>query len=68
MTAQIGADDHDLFGDPRPELLTDVARVQPEPGGEWVDLEKRRGLSARLNGCRSATAPRGRRGGGDVAD
>jgi hypothetical protein len=44
MTAQIGADGLDLFGDPRPELLTDVARVQPEPGGEWVNLEKRLGF------------------------
>ena len=41
MTAQIGADGLDLFGDPRPELLIDVARVQPEPGGEWVNLEDR---------------------------
>ena len=41
MTAQIGADGHELFGDPRPELLIDVARVQPEPGGEWVNLEDR---------------------------
>src|ERR1039457_998852 len=41
MTAQIGADGHELFGDPRPELLTEVARVQPEPGGEWVNLEGR---------------------------
>src|ERR1700691_249939 len=40
MTAQIGADGLDLFGDPRPELLADVARVQPQPGGEWVNLEK----------------------------
>lgn len=39
MTAQIGADGSDFFGDPRPELLADVARVQPEPGGEWVRLE-----------------------------
>ncbi len=41
MTAQIGADGHELFGDPRPELLIDAARVQPEPGGEWVNLEDR---------------------------
>ena len=27
-----------------PELLTDVARVQPEPGGEWVDLKDRLGF------------------------
>jgi hypothetical protein len=32
MTAQIGDDSQDLFGDPRPELLTEVARVQPQPG------------------------------------
>jgi hypothetical protein len=44
MTAQIGADGLDLFGDPYPELLTDVARAQPQPGGEWVDLEKRLGF------------------------
>ena len=44
MTAQIGADGLDLLGDPRPELLTDVARVQPESGREWVDLEKRLGF------------------------
>ena len=37
MTAQIGADDLDFLGDPRPELLTDVARVQPESGREWVE-------------------------------
>ena len=36
MTAQIGLDGRDLFGDPCPELLIDVARVQPEPGHEWV--------------------------------
>ena len=34
MTAQIGADGLDLFGDPRPELLAGVARAQPEPGDE----------------------------------
>jgi len=38
MTAQIGYDGLDLRGDPRPELLIDVARVQPEPGGDWVHL------------------------------
>jgi hypothetical protein len=38
MTAQIGAEGLDVFGDPRPELLADVARAQPEPGGEWVHL------------------------------
>jgi hypothetical protein len=44
MTAQIGADGLDLFGDPLLELLTDVARVQPQPGREWVNLEKRPGF------------------------
>lgn len=42
MTAQIGADGLELFGDPRPELLAEVARVQPEPGGEWVHLTRLR--------------------------
>jgi hypothetical protein len=44
MTAQIGADGLDLFDDPRPELLTDVARAQPQPGDEWVHLEDRLGF------------------------
>ena len=38
MTAQIGADGQDFFGDPRPELLTAVTGLQPKRGGEWVDL------------------------------
>jgi hypothetical protein len=38
MTAQIGADGRELFGDPWPELLIEVARVLPEPGDEWVHL------------------------------
>ena len=38
MSAQIGYDGLDLLGDPRPELLIDVARVQPGPGRDWVDL------------------------------
>jgi hypothetical protein len=38
MTAQIGYDGLDLSGDPRPELLIDVARVQPGPGRDWVHL------------------------------
>jgi hypothetical protein len=38
MTAQIGADGADLFGDPDLELLTDVAGVQPELGRDWVHL------------------------------
>jgi hypothetical protein len=38
MTAQIGDAGLDLFGDPRPELLASVARVQPEPDGEWAHL------------------------------
>jgi hypothetical protein len=39
MTAQIGAHGLDIFGDPRPELLFDVTRIQPKPGRKWVDLE-----------------------------
>ena len=38
MTAQIGYDGLDSRGDPCPELLIDVARVQPEPGCDWVHL------------------------------
>jgi hypothetical protein len=41
MTAQIGTDGLDLFGEPRPELLAGVVRVRPEPGGEWVNIEDR---------------------------
>ena len=41
MTAQIGADGLDLFGAPHPELLADVVRLRPEPGGQWVDIEDR---------------------------
>jgi hypothetical protein len=44
MTARIGYDGLDLHGDPRPDLLIDVARVQPQPGGDWVDLEGRLGF------------------------
>jgi len=44
MTAQIGADGLDFPGDPRPELLADVTRVQPGPGGDWVNLEGRLGF------------------------
>ncbi len=40
VTAQIGADGLELFGDPRPEFLAEVARVDPEPGGEWVNLSR----------------------------
>ena len=40
MAAQIGVDRTNLVGDPRPELLTEVARVQPRPAGDWVNLEK----------------------------
>ena len=64
MTAQIGYDGLDLRGDPRPELLIDVARVQPEPGGDWVDLEPA-GLS--LDSAVVDRRLRRRRGGGDVA-
>jgi len=39
MTAQIGYDGPDLHGDPRRELLIDVAQVLPEqPAGVWVHL------------------------------
>jgi hypothetical protein len=38
VTAQIGDDGLDLFGDPRSELLAGVARARPVPGGEWADL------------------------------
>lgn len=44
MTARIGADELDLIGDPYPQLLIDVARVQPQPSGEWVHLENRLGF------------------------
>jgi hypothetical protein len=46
MTAQIGTDGLDLPGDPCPKLLTDVTRVQPERGGEWVDLAKNLGFNS----------------------
>jgi hypothetical protein len=46
MTAQIGADDRDLFGDPRLDLLAEVARVELGPGGEWVNLAKHRAFRA----------------------
>jgi hypothetical protein len=42
MTAQIGVDRPNLVGDPQPELLTEVARVQPRSAGDWVNLEKLR--------------------------
>jgi hypothetical protein len=44
MTAQIGEDGLDLVGDPLPELVTDVAGVQPQPGGEWVHLKDKLGF------------------------
>jgi hypothetical protein len=44
MTAQIGTDGLDLLGDPLPELLTDVAGVQPQSGGEWVHLKDKLGF------------------------
>ena len=43
MVAQIGADGLDLFSDPRPELLADVARVQLEVPRNWVDIERKKG-------------------------
>jgi hypothetical protein len=44
MTAQIGDDGLDLLGDPLLKLLTDVAGVQPQPGGEWVHLQDKLGF------------------------
>ena len=44
MAAQIGYDRLNFSGDPRPALLAAVARVQPEPGREWVNLEKHLGF------------------------
>jgi hypothetical protein len=44
MTAQIGYDGPDLRGEPRTDLLSDVAGVQPEPRDEWVRLEGRLGF------------------------
>jgi hypothetical protein len=41
MTAQVGADGGELFGDPRPKLLAHVTGLPPEPPrGERVDLEE----------------------------
>jgi hypothetical protein len=39
MAAQIGSDELELYGDPRPDLLTEVTRVQPEPRRDWARLE-----------------------------
>jgi hypothetical protein len=50
MTAKIGADGLDLFGDAWPELLADVVRLEPEPGGKWVNIEDQPG---RRKGLRS---------------
>jgi hypothetical protein len=44
MTAQIGDDGLDPLGDPLPQLLTDVAGVQPQPGREWVHLKDKLGF------------------------
>jgi hypothetical protein len=46
MTAQIGADGHELFGDPRPEWLTEVTRLEPEPRRDWVNLEEHPGFQS----------------------
>lgn len=46
MTARIGADGHELLGEPLLDLLAEVARVQPEPGNDWVHLEERLGFSS----------------------
>ena len=64
MTAQIGYDGLDLRGDPCRELLIDVARVQPEPEGDWV-RSRPAGLS--LDSAAVDRRLRRRRGGGDVA-
>lgn len=39
MAAQIGSDELEFYGDPRLDLLTEVTRVQPEPGRDWARLE-----------------------------
>ena len=64
MTAQIGAEGLDLVGEPRPELLAEVARVEPQPGGGWVDLGRlgfrstqRLGISDLADGVVVATWP-----------
>jgi hypothetical protein len=44
MAARIGYDGPDLLGSPLPELLADVARVEPQPGGEWVELKDKLGF------------------------
>jgi hypothetical protein len=44
MTAHIGDEGLDRLGDPLPELLTDVAGVQPQPGREWVHLKDKLGF------------------------
>jgi hypothetical protein len=39
MAAQIGSDELEFYGDPCLDLLTEVARAEPEPGRDWVRLE-----------------------------
>jgi hypothetical protein len=39
MAAQIGSDELEFYGDLRLDLLTEVTRVQPEPGRDWARLE-----------------------------
>ena len=56
MTAQIGDDGLDLLGDPLPELLTEVAGVQPQPGGEWVHLKDKLGFRS-IQRLGSETSP-----------
>ena len=41
----------DLFGDPRPELLADVAQVEPEPGRKWVAGKRK--IDSRSSRCLS---------------
>jgi hypothetical protein len=46
MTAQIGADGHELFGDPRSKWLTEVTRLEPAQRRDWVNLEEHLGFQS----------------------
>lgn len=39
MTAHIGVDELEFYGEPRLDLLAEVALVKPEPGHDWIRLE-----------------------------
>ncbi len=39
MAAQIGGDELEFHGDPRLDLLSEVTRIQPEPGRDYGRLE-----------------------------